>query len=77
MYSEEARKAKYQGTVVLEATITPDGRAINIKIVKGPGLGLEDKAVEAVRGWRFNAATGRDGKPVAAITLIEVTFRLL
>jgi TonB family protein len=77
MYSEDARKAKYQGTVVLQVVITADGRATNINVVKGPGLGLEDRAVEAVRGWRFNPATGRDGKPVASLTLIEVTFRLL
>ena len=76
-YSEEARKAKYQGTVVLQAVITPDGRAIEIQIVKGPGLGLEEKAVEAVRQWRFKPALGPTGKPVAVIVPIEVTFRLL
>jgi periplasmic protein TonB len=76
-YSEEARKAKYQGTVILQAVITPDGRAINIQVVKGPGLGLEGKALEAVRQWRFKPAIGPNGKPVAVIVPIEVTFRLL
>jgi TonB family protein len=76
-YSEEARKAKYQGTVVLQAVITPDGRAIEIQVVKGPGLGLEEKAVEAVRLWRFKPALGPSGKPVAVVVPIEVTFRLL
>ncbi len=76
-YSEDARKAKYQGTVVLEVIIHPDGHATNIRIVKGPGLGLEEKAVEAVRTWRFKPARGPDGKPVATLTPIEVTFRLL
>lgn len=76
-YSEEARKAKYQGTVVIQLIITADGRGTNITVVKGPGLGLEEKAVEAVRGWRFNPAIGRDGRPVAVLTTIEVTFRLL
>jgi protein TonB len=76
-YSEEARKAKYQGTVVLQAVITPDGRAIEIEVVKGPGLGLEEKAVEAVKQWRFKPATGPSGKPVAVVVPIEVTFRLL
>lgn len=76
-YSEEARKAKYQGTVVLQAVITPDGRAIDIEVVKGPGLGLEEKAVEAVKTWRFKPAVGPNGKPVAVIVPIEVTFRLL
>jgi protein TonB len=76
-YSEEARKAKYQGTVVLQAVITPDGRAIEIQVVKGPGLGLEEKAVEAVKQWRFKPALGPSGKPVAVVVPIEVTFRLL
>ena len=76
-YSEDARKAKYQGTVVLQVIITADGRATNIEVVKGPGLGLEDKAVEAARTWRFKAAVGPSGRPVATITLIEVNFRLL
>ena len=76
-YSEEARKAKYQGTVVLQAVITPDGRAIEIQVVKGPGLGLEEKAVEAVKQWRFKPALGPGGKAVAVVVPIEVTFRLL
>ena len=75
-YSDEARKAKYQGTVVLQVTITTDGKAINISVVKGPGLGLEEKAIEAVKGWKFKPAVGPSGKPVATIVPIEVTFRL-
>jgi protein TonB len=77
IYSDEARKAKYQGIVVLQIVVTPDGRATNISVVRGPGLGLEDKAIEAVRGWRFKPATGPGGKAVPVYTLIEVNFRLL
>ncbi|MGB6546356.1 MAG: energy transducer TonB [Candidatus Acidiferrales bacterium] len=76
-YSDEARKAKYQGTVMLQAVITPDGRGIQIQVVKGLGLGLDEKAIEAVKGWRFKPAVGPDGKPVATLVPIEVTFRLL
>jgi len=76
-YSEDARKAKGQGTVVLQVVIQPDGHATDVEIVKGPGLGLEEKAVEAVRTWRFKPALGPNGKPVATITPIEVDFRLL
>jgi TonB family protein len=76
-FSDEARKAKYQGTVLLQAVITPDGRGIQIQVVKGLGLGLDEQAVEAVKGWRFKPASGPDGKPVATLTEIEVTFRLL
>ena len=76
-YSEEARKAKYQGTVVLQVVITPDGRATEIQVVKGPGLGLEEKAVEAVKLWRFKPAMGPGGKPVPVVVPLEITFRLL
>jgi periplasmic protein TonB len=76
LYSDEARKAKYQGVVTLLVTITADGRAVNISVVKGPGLGLEEKAIEAVRTWKFKPALGPNGKIVATIVPIEVTFRL-
>jgi periplasmic protein TonB len=75
-YSDEARKAKYQGSVVLDVTITPDGRAIDVRIVKDPGLGLGEKAVEAVKGWKFKPAAGPSGKIIPVRVNIEVTFRL-
>jgi len=76
-YSEEARKAKYMGVVVLQVIVTADGRATQIEVVKGPGLGLEEKAVDAVKQWRFKPALGPNGKPVATLVTIEVNFRLL
>ncbi len=76
-YSEDARKAKWQGAVILQVVVTIEGRATNIQVVKGPGLGLEDKAIEAVRNWQFKPALGANGKPVPTQTQIEVDFRLL
>ena len=76
-FSNEAVKAKYQGPVTLRIIVTADGRATNITVVQGPGLGLEEKAVEAVKTWKFRPAIGPSGKPVAVWTIIEVTFRLL
>lgn len=75
-YSEEARKAKYQGVVVLAVVVTPDGRANNIRVQRSLGLGLDEKAVEAVRKWRFRPGM-KDGQPVAVAATIEVNFRLL
>ena len=75
-FSDEAVKAKYQGTVVLMAVITADGRAIDIHVAKGLGLGLDEKAMEAVKTWRFKPAIGPDGKASAVSAPIEVTFRL-
>ncbi len=75
-FSDEAVKAKYQGIVTLLVVIQPDGRATDIHVANGPGLGLEEKAIEAVRAWRFKPALGPDGKPAAVRMPIEVTFRL-
>jgi periplasmic protein TonB len=75
-FSDEAVKAKYQGTVLLQAIITPDGRATEIRVLKGLGLGLDEKAVEAVRTWRFKPASGPNGKPASVRQTIEVTFHL-
>jgi TonB family protein len=75
-YSEEARKAKYQGTVVLYVEIDPSGRAINARVVQSLGLGLDEKAIEAVKKWKFRPGY-RNGKPVTVVATIEVNFRLL
>jgi TonB family protein len=75
-YSEEARKAKYQGTVVLSVEVDPSGRAVNPRVVRSLGLGLDEKAIEAVRQWKFKPGY-HDGKPVTVAATIEVNFRLL
>ena len=75
-FSEEARKAKYQGTVVLSIEVETDGKPDRFAVVSGLGLGLNEKAIEAVAKWRFRPAF-RDGKPIATSARIEVNFRLL
>jgi periplasmic protein TonB len=74
-YSEEARKAKYQGVCVLYVEVGPDGHTRNIHVARSLGLGLDEKAIEAVRSWRFEPAL-KDGKPVTVAVNIEVTFHL-
>jgi len=74
-YSEEARKAKYQGTCVLWLVVGPDGRPRDIKVARTLGLGLDEKAIEAVKQWKFEPAM-KDGKPVAVQINVEVSFRL-
>jgi protein TonB len=75
-YSDEARKAKYAGEVLVEVTVLPNGKATNIRVIKSPGMGLDEKAIEAVRNWQFKPAIGPNGKPVAAMTQIQVIFQL-
>jgi TonB family protein len=74
-YSTEARQAKYQGTVVLSLIIGADGRPRGIHVARALGMGLDEKALEAVRQWRFEPAM-KDGKPVAVSVDVEVAFRL-
>jgi len=75
-YSEEARKAKYSGTVVLQLIVDATGRARDIKVVRSLGLGLDEKAIEAVNKWKFRPGV-KNGQPVAVMATIEVNFRLL
>ena len=75
-YSEEARKAKWQGTVVLSLVVDDQGRPQGLKVVRSLGLGLDQKAIEAVEKWRFRPGM-KDGKPVPVMATIEVNFRLL
>ena len=67
-YSEEARKVKHMGTVVLWLVVGPDGKPQNIRVSRTLGLGLDEKAIEAVKNWRF--------EPVAVQINVEVNFHL-
>jgi protein TonB len=75
-YSEEARKAKYSGTVTLAVVVTPDGKATEIHVIKSLGMGLDEKAVEAVQKWKFKPGL-KGGQAVPVRATIEVNFRLL
>ena len=74
-YSEEARKAKYQGTCVLSLIVGPDGKPRDIHVARSLGLGLDEKAIEAVTTWKFEPAQ-KDGHPVSVAINVEVQFRL-
>ena len=75
-YSEEARKAKYSGTVMLAVIVDIEGHARDIHVVKSLGMGLDEKAIEAVEKWKFKPGM-KGGSPVNVRATIEVNFRLL
>jgi TonB family protein len=74
-YTVEARAAKLQGTVVVYAVITSGGRAADLKLLRGLGLGLDESAIDAISQWHFKPGT-KDGQPVPVAATIEVNFRL-
>ncbi|HEY3927010.1 MAG TPA: energy transducer TonB [Candidatus Koribacter sp.] len=74
-YTDEARKAHYQGVVLLSLIVGPDGRVHDSRVARSLGMGLDEKAMEAVRLWKFAPAM-KDGQPVAVQVHVEVSFRL-
>jgi len=74
-YSEEARKAKYQGTCVLWLVVGADGHPRDVRVARALGMGLDEKAVQAVKQWKFEPAM-KDGHAVAVQMNVEVSFRL-
>ncbi len=74
-FSEEARKNKYQGVVILRLIIGTDGKPHDISVQRTLGMGLDEKAIEAVKQWRFEPGT-KDGQPVPVEVSMEVSFRL-
>jgi TonB family protein len=74
-FSEEARKAKYQGTCTLMIVVGADGKPTNIRVVNSLGMGLDEKAIETVRTWRFEPGQ-KDGHPVNVEMAVEVDFHL-
>jgi protein TonB len=74
-YSEAARKAKYQGSVVLWLVVGVDGLPHNIRVQRSLGMGLDEKALAAVSTWRFQPAM-LSGQPVAVEINVQVSFRL-
>jgi protein TonB len=74
-FSEEARKAKFQGTCVLGLIVDAQGRPTDIHVVSTLGMGLDEKAIESVRNWKFEPGQ-KDGHPVPVAINVEVDFHL-
>lgn len=75
-FSEEARKAKFSGNVLVYLYVGADGKPSHVRVVRPVGMGLDEKAVEAVRQYRFKPAM-KDGKPVQVDLYVDVNFQIL
>ena len=76
LYSDEARKEKLQGQVTMRVLVGADGRVRDVQVTRGLGLGLDENAMRAVRGWQFIPARDASRRPVATWITIETVFRL-
>jgi protein TonB len=74
-YSKEAREANYQGTCIIGLVVEADGSTSHVTLISGLGKGLDEKAVDTVKSWKFKPAT-KNGKPVATQIAVEVDFHL-
>jgi TonB family protein len=75
-YTDEARRARHQGSVLLAIDVDVDGRVTNVRVIRSLGLGLDEKAIAAVQKWKFRPAMA-GGRPVTAPAQVQVTFHLL
>ena len=74
-FSEQARRAKFQGTVVVQIVVNKKGDVVRVRLERALGMGLDQNAMEGVERWRFTPAT-RNGQPVAVMMNVEVAFNL-
>ncbi len=74
-YADKARQAGYEGTCVMTLVVDAEGMPQDIKVTRPLGMGLDEKALKAVRQWRFTPST-KDGTPVAVQIAVEVKFHL-
>ena len=75
-YSDEARQVKMQGTVTLRVLVGVDGKASDIRILRGVGYGLDERAIQTVRGWKFNPARDARNHATATWITVEAIFHL-
>jgi TonB family protein len=75
-YTDEARRAKAQGTLKFDVVVDEQGKAKRIAVVKGDTYGFTARALASIKNWKFKPAM-KDGKPVTVCVIVEVMFRLL
>lgn len=74
-FSEEARKAKFSGNVMVSMVVDENGNPKSVRVIRGVGMGLDEKALEAARMYKFRPAL-KDGKPVKVVISLEINFQI-
>jgi TonB family protein len=74
-FSEQGPRRDFKGVCVLSVVVETDGSTSHVRVMKAPGMGLDEQAIKAVKTWKFKPAT-LNGKPVAVLITVEVTFGL-
>lgn len=75
-YTEEARQARVQGVVILQLVIDKEGNVRDTKVIKGLPMGLDEKAIETVKGWKYQPAVKENGEPVSVYMNLTINFSL-
>jgi len=75
-YTKEARAAKFEGNVLVEGVVGLDGKITNVRVLKSPGLGMDESVINTLKKWKCKPAKDRDGKPVPTIVPFQITFHL-
>jgi TonB family protein len=75
-YTEEARRARLEGTVLLTFVVDEDATLHDVHVTRSLGLGLDEQALEAIHHWQFSPGT-KDGQPIRVLTRLEMSFRML
>jgi TonB family protein len=74
--TKEAKEANFQGTILVEGVVTPEGRISSARIVKSPGLGMNEAILKKIKTWKCNPGIGPQGKPLPMLVQFELNFRL-
>lgn len=75
-YTKEAKAAKFEGNVLVEGIVNLDGKITNLRVLKSPGLGLDESVIETLRKWKRKPGKDRDGKPVPTIVPIQIILTI-
>jgi TonB family protein len=75
-YTKEARAAKFEGNILAEGVVGLDGKVTNVRVIKSPGLGMDESVTTTLEKWKCKPGKDRDGKPVPTLVPFQIAFHL-